>query len=549
MWTLDKLKHAQLRVPLATAGGLVVSVLFGLLIGGASFSTLKQLGFALLVVVYALFWQQHTWKVALAVCLISLTHIGFGFRLSTIELSGMVAVILVGLTWWRKQHLPRPPVMTLFSFRIFNLSLLAWLGYSLGHGIYTVMDPFHPYDFALKNFLKTEVGMTGPLVLLFYFIHRPRGIIANKNMLGAVIYISLIALMANILIRLWGMVHGIYNLELAAEFGDEGGYFIIPGFDLTEDPYALRLITPFTATCCAVVIGSKWASRQSALFLGIVGLVLLLSFVGAGLSGGRATIIFVFFLTAAALWVHRHYRVVLGVFGAAALIVLVLNLAPDILRIAPPMLQRSLQMVVFTEESEFARVSISDSSSWRLELFQRAIAEWRSDSRIFWFGRGTYKFDTEDLIARQRNAFEGNMDISLRRGATHSLLTDLLVIYGVCGLVIYSVMSFSMLRFLWRVYRHEDSDEVAKMVTLICLLLLIFNFAYGIVGGATFPINVTWLLIALFGYLYGCAQNAAMNKIGRQRQGDFRLKAVPARASVPVLSNGRRVAPTGRVPR
>src|SRR5688572_6307157 len=207
MWTFDKIKHTQLRVPVAIGGGLVLCVLVGLLVGGASFVTLKRIGLLLLLAGYTLFLQHHTWKIGLAVALLGLNHIGFGFRISTIELSGMVALILIAVTWWRKKRVTRPEIMDTLLFRIFNLSTLAWLIYSGGHAIYTILDPFNPYEFALKNFLKTVSGMTGPVALLFYFIHRPRGIIADSNMLRPVITIGLVALVANIAIRIWGLLH------------------------------------------------------------------------------------------------------------------------------------------------------------------------------------------------------------------------------------------------------------------------------------------------------------------------------------------------------
>jgi O-antigen ligase len=138
------------------------------------------------------------------------------------------------------------------------------------------------------------------------------------------------------------------------------------------------------------------------------------------------------------------------------------------------------------------------------------------------------------------------MDISLRRGATHSLLTDLLVVYGLCGCIIYFMLMISIIWFLWRLYRHPDSDETARMTTLACLLLLVFNFVYGIVGGAPFQITVTWLLIALFGYLYGCAKKNAAKEV-HVRNLPLRRGRMALQTPVPVLSSGRRPA-FGRFP-
>jgi O-antigen ligase len=502
---LENLNYARLQVPIAIACGLVTSVLLGLLVGGAEFSRLERVGLLLLCVAYILFWQAHTWKVGLAVCFLGFSHIGFGFRISPIEMSYVVAFFLISISWWRKQRLVQPEVLNLFSFRVFNLALLAWIIYSGGHAIYTILDPFNPYEFALKNFMKTVAAMTGPPALVFYFMHRPRGVVADRNMPVPIVIIALVAIIINIAIRIWAMVHGVYSPEYASDL-DETGYFQIRIVDGVEGPFTLRAISPIAGTTCAVLLGSKWLDTRSAMFRWTVYFLLFLSFVGAALSGGRATLVFTFVLGAAALWMRGHYRTVLSTIGIGLFLIIALNLIPGVLRSVPPIVQRSLQAVIFTQESEYAAATIASSSDWRLELVKRAFAEWRSDRRIFWFGRGTYKFGIEDIIAKKRNPGEGDMQVSLRRGATHSLVTDLLVVYGLVGLVVYFVMMVTLLWFLWRVFRHPSVDELGRLMTLICWLLLSFLFLYGIVGGANFPIEVAWLLVALFGYLYGRAR-------------------------------------------
>lgn len=524
--TLDRLRHSNVKIPLAICGGMCASVLVGLLIGSAEFTWVKRVAFMLLISAYTLFWQAHTWKVALAICCLGFSHIGFGFKLGVIELSGIVAMLLAAVSWWRKQHMTRPAALQTPVFRLLHVTLLSWLIYSGCHALYTIMDPFNPYEFALKNFLKTVVAMSGPAFLLFYFMHRPRGIVAGHRLPANLVMIGLITLVANIAIRLWGIFHGAYNLELAASLGDEGGYFEIPVVDLVEGPYTLRSLTLFTATTAAVLLSSDWLLKRTAGFRLWVYVLLLLSFVGAALSGGRATVVFAFTLTGIALWLRGHYRVVSMTVCCAVLIAIVLNLIPGVLQSVPHVLQRSLQMVVLTDESEYARVDISGSSAWRWELVQRAYHEWRSDPRIFWFGRGTYKFGTEDLIAQKLNPAYGHMETSLRRGTTHSLVTDLLVVYGLCGLLIYVCMIATLLWFLWSVYKHLSVDEVGKLIALVSFILLTFLTVYGIVGGANLPIDVVWLIIALIGYLYGRAANEMQANVSELPSGRARTDAL-----------------------
>ena len=502
MANLAKLTHIQYPVPLAIAGGVVISLLAGTLIGSGDLGTIKRLVLIVFVVAYVLFLHSYTWKIALLICMLGFTHVGFGFKIGGVEMTGLLSAATIVAVGWRKQRLQTPEVMELYCFRVFRLALLAWLLYSSAHAVYTVMDPFNPYEFALKNFSKTVVGMTGLWILVYYFMYRPRGIVSDENMLKSVVTIGAVGLVVNIAIRTWGILHGIHNPEVALDLGDDARYFTIPGVDLMEDPYALRGATPFTATVAAVLLGSKWLNGYSSAFRFLVGCVLFLSFLGAVLSGGRATIIFVFFVIGITLWMRAYYRLVLVALTAALFAVLALNLIPGVLRSVPEVMQRSLQMVVFTDESSWAQANINESSRWRRELVTRAFNEWRSDRRIFWFGRGTYKFGNDDLIAQKRNLGEGSMEVSLRRGSTHSLITDLLIVYGLCGLLVYVAMMLSLLWFLRKVYRHNSIDEVGKMVALVCYIQIGFNFAYDLIGGGTTPAQVIWLLIALFGYFY-----------------------------------------------
>ena len=214
--------------------------------------------------------------------------------------------------------------------------------------------------------------MTGPWVLLLYFMYRPRGVEGDHNMPATIVYICLAGLLFNAAIRAWAVMQGVDDPEITELAGTNAGFLAIPGLDVMEDPYALRGLTPVTATVCAVLLGSTWLSRRTTGFRFVVGLLLMLSFVGAVLSGGRAAIAFVFCLTGIALWMRAYYRTVVCTIAAGIFVVIVLNFIPGILRIVPPVLQRSLQMVVFTDESKFAQLSITDSTNWRRELITRA---------------------------------------------------------------------------------------------------------------------------------------------------------------------------------
>jgi O-antigen ligase len=128
--------------------------------------------------------------------------------------------------------------------------------------------------------------------------------------------------------------------------------------------------------------------------------------------------------------------------------------------------------------------------------------EWRSDSRIFWFGRATYAYGIGDWTAIMLLGEEGKLQSSLRRGDTHNMITDLLVSYGLYGLILYFATVLSFLYLLWVIRRSEHTDELGKTMALIVLVQMGYTFGYGLIAGSQFPALVAWLYIVLVAWLY-----------------------------------------------
>jgi hypothetical protein len=497
---LRYLNAERLKIPIAIAAGLAVGVALAVAVGSGEFGTLRRVFLFGVFLSVMLFGQHHAWRAALAVCLIDFFYLGLGFSMWNTEQTGILAVLIILVTWWRKERIRRPAIMETMVFGVFNLALLGWLIYVFAHSVYNVMDPYNPVEFAFKNFIKVVVQFTGPLLLLFYFMHRPTGIVVDKRVLVHITAIGLLAVTINLGTRFWEISTGA--LEPGNQIEGETPYFSIPSLEIMANYYALRNLTPVLGVFCIVLLNGKWFVRQSFLVRGGIWALYFLSFLGAVLSGGRATVIFLFALSLGVLWLRHYYQLVFGLVGAAMVFVLALNLVPNVLEPLPMIVQRSLQSVVFTTESVQAKASIDSSSEWRIELVKRALDQWRGDSRVFWFGRGTYKFGADDYRAMKRDAGSGAMEVALRRGATHSLVSDLLLVFGLVGFVIYMTMNITLLMVLWRLWKNPETDEIARSLTLVCFVFGGFSLVYGIVGGGSVPLALAWLLVVLFGYLY-----------------------------------------------
>jgi O-antigen ligase len=187
----------------------------------------------------------------------------------------------------------------------------------------------------------------------------------------------------------------------------------------------------------------------------------------------------------------------------SALFVLFVNVFSDwINHKAPIAIARPLQWVMVSKNKE-AEASIESSSRWRQDLFKMAIAEWRSNPRIFWFGRATYAYGVSDFVAMQiGGGYEAMMESSLRRGATHNHLTDLLVTYGLIGCILYYCLVLAIILFLWAVYRSANIPPVVKPLRLLCLMSSLEYVVYASIGGGFYPTEQVWLLIVLLAALY-----------------------------------------------
>lgn len=522
------------------------------MVGGGEFATLARAAGVIMVVIYLLFFQQSTWKIGLALCFLDFSFLGLGFSIAGIEQSMLLAGILVLVTWWRKARLERPAILESTSFGLLNLFLVFWLIYSTGHLVFNHLDPFRPSDYSPKNFLKTAVQFSGPAGLLVYFIHRSGGMVVGPGAPRSIAVIGLFSLVFAIGIKLWEFSQGlggageINPLSSGTPLG-----FTIPSLYLAAGYYTLRAIPIVLAPFATVFEGTKWLRAQSVGIRCCFFLIPPLSMVGALLSGGRATVAFVVFLMAAA-HIFRG-RLALTVRWGALLFVGVLgaNLAAPMIRNSPAPVQRSLSWALVTKDPGRAEADISSSTSWRWELFTRSLEEWTSDRRIFWFGRGVYSFTMADEIAMRQDGWEGTMESSRRRGATHNLVTDLLVIYGLCGAILYLGMFAGLVCFMWSAFRSKMADEVGRGLALTSFLIAAFGLSYGILGGGNISPTLAWLVVATVAYFYRLqAVSKEPSELKKPKMIGGRTTAVPLNASRSLLDapsqrrNSPRISPT-----
>lgn len=499
---LTNLSGPRLQSAIAISVGCIVAVFLGIVIGGGNFDTLARVVAIAVLLLYLLFWQKYSWKIGLTICLLDFSYFGLGFQIGGTDQSMLLAGILIIVTCWRKARLPTPAVFETGSFGVFNFFLLAWLIYSVGHLVFNHLDPFRPSDYALKNFLKTFVQFSGPAGLIFYFMHRPRGVVVGSSAPRSIAVIGISTLVLAICIKLWEFSQGLGGASDLNPLAGESLGFTIPSLSLAASLYTLRGVPIFLAPLAAVFAKTKWLREQPTYVRVIFFAMPPLCILGAMMSGGRATIAFVIILLSGAHALRGRISVILKWGTLLFVLVLGVNFAGPMIRTSPAPVQRSLSWALVTQANEGAVGSIASSTNWRLELFNRSLEEWDSDRRIFWFGRGVYAYTIADEIAMRQDGYEGTLETSRRRGATHNLLTDLLVTYGLCGAVLYLGAFVGLVFFLWSVFRAKMADEVGRNLALSAFLLSAFGLIYGLVGGGGISPTLAWLVVATLAYFY-----------------------------------------------
>ncbi len=475
--------------------GLLMAVLLGTLIGSNDpLPFLFVLG-AGAVLLFVLKLNRYVWQTSLLLSFLAFGYRPFGFSFGALELSCALALALVLSVFWQNRSLERPKILQTQAFSMMQFALLLWLIYVGVHMFANITNPFRPGDFVLSNAIKSYVFVSGPLAVLFYFSLFPNGIFVPGGFFRTILRLCLIGLVVN-----------LCTLSVQLIFGTT---LYIPVVNLIANGNALRTLGPLAMLLGTVALTGPDRRKNSSFAWLACWFLIVGGTAGAILSGGRSEVVFGFGIICAILFFRRRFGLLAAVGSVGILTLFILQFAaPWINTKASPNIQRSLQWVL-VEKGSKPLESIESSTDWRIELARRALNEWRSEARLFWFGRATFGYGTADEVAMDvSGGWEATLETSLRRGATHNLTTDLLVAYGLVGCVLYFFVYFSIVRFLWVTRTRGGLSVGGRDLVLACLVLAIFNFFFQLVGAGGYVAEIPWLIIVLIGSFYsGVGQN------------------------------------------
>ncbi len=498
----------QFLAKVAAGGAVVAAIFFGGLIGSGDFSALKLVVFVALGLIHVLFLLDRTWALGFALCMFDLWLVGFGFRISATEAGVALAVGFAALVCWRRTLPAQPAVCDTPIYRGLRVLLTLFLGYLVGHLVFNHLNPFLPGDYDFRNFARTVVSTGGPVMILWLLLRFPRGFPGDDSFPRLLAFWLLAGLIFNIGAGIRLLLGGA---SLALGEAGEPTTFIIPFLDAAPNVYALRRISITAVLVGAGFGGTFWLRSQLPPTRLVFWSLIPLGLLGSLLSGGRAVPMVAIVVLVSVYAIRGRFMPAVLAAVFLALLTATLNTFPRAIRDLPPTVQRSMALLIFTERVE-ARSSIENSSAWRLEVFQRATAEWLGDRRIFWFGRGSFSWTAADERLLLQDGYGSAMDSAIRRGATHNLLSDLLVMYGLVGASLYFLLLAFWERFLARCRHFLAEDEIGRTLAMLCWVQVLIYSGIGLIGGGFVPAEVAWMTGLLVGRMHR-KQNSFQNAL------------------------------------
>ncbi|HEX8372084.1 MAG TPA: O-antigen ligase family protein [Chthoniobacterales bacterium] len=486
---MDALTPRSVWHALVAAVGLCFAVFVGLMIPGLSLSDIAPIAAVILSLIYFSGGHKYTWRLGFFLSFLSL-NLYVGFSIGDLQQTCLLAGMFILTVFWRKQNYAEVPLAkTSLSYSVFRHFLALWCLYIAFHAMFHLNA-----QEGLRNILKSYFDAFAPYLLLLYFLRvRPKNFELSKNILNFLSLAVLFALLLNIPLRVASAFREVpYDMWDSAPVG-----FLIYPF-LQDNVYSLRTIAPFGCLLASVLLVNPYRIKMKPEQSFATGMLFLLSILGGVFSGGRATLSICFgVLGLVLLWAKSYLKIF-----AAAILVLLLALCVNtfnsqINQRAPLLIKRSVQWLLINKDNE-ASGHISGSSQWRTQLFHRAVQEWKSTAWTTAFGRGFPNLMISDYaVTRDTDINELALEFTLVRGKTHNQISDLLLAFGLVGLLLWYGMMFALVFWLISLLKKKSLSPSSRTFFLIVLMHLVVNTTLGLFGGGSLTGLTFWLIIAV----------------------------------------------------
>jgi hypothetical protein len=434
---------------------------------------------------YTLFINKYWIFISLAIASFGVRIQPMGPALDAEHLAILLAAGFIFSIFWKKVA-PAPSERLLSkAFALFDRTFLVFTLYLLIHAYVTYYYPSPEIIVAFGNLAKQYFSFWSPFAIIWTTTRFIRFIPSMKRPHAWIGMLFLLGITFNIILRAYSaFFFGVGEKDLVTGEIISPSVLYIPVLNLTDNIFALRGLSPLVALFGITMLTSRnkslTAGGQKTLWL----LLLALGIIGSVLSMGRATILITALLVILCLLIRKHIAAVAVIFLLFVFLIVGARIAYEADRDYVPFgLQRSLAMIPGMDMPE-AKGDIDASSDWRWLLATRAFDEWKSNSRKFLIGRGVHAFTERDMVVIKLQGYFGGMEVALRRGATHNIVTDLLITVGLVGTVLYISVFVGFIVSIVKILKlAKDSKNITYDTLFMCLLFSVSMIPVYILGG------------------------------------------------------------------
>ena len=470
---------------LVIAISLIVSLYLGSKVAEGNYFNLG-ICFALVIgAFYALVINKYWIFISLAIASFGVRIQPMGPALDAEHLAVLLAGGFILSNFWKKVTPAPSEKIVSKTFGWFDKAFLIFTLYLLVHGYVTYYYPSPEIVVALGNLTKQYFSFWSPFAIVWTTTRFIRFIPAIKKPHTWIGILFLLGITFNIVLRTYSTFFlGLGERDLVTGEIISASALYIPVLNLTDNIYALRGLSPLVALFGIAMLTSRnkilTAGGQKFLWL----LLLLLGTVGSLLSMGRATMAITALLVILCLLIRKHIAAVAVIFLLFVFLIVGARIAYETDKDYVPFgLQRSLAMIPGMDMSE-AKGDIDASSNWRWLLATQAFDEWKSNSRKFCIGRGVHAFTERDIMVTKLQGYFGAMDVALRRGTTHNIVTDLLITIGLVGTILYIIVFIGLITSIVKILKiAKDSKNITYDSLFVCLLFSVSMIPFYILGG------------------------------------------------------------------
>ena len=470
---------------LVIAISLILSLYIGTKVAEGNYFNLGICSALIASAFYALFINKYWVFISLAITCLSFRIQPIGPALDSEHLTILLASGFVLSNFWKKLNPAPSEKLVSKAFVFYDRAFLVFTLYLLVHAYVTYYYPSPEIIVAFGNLAKQYFSFWAPFAIIWTTTHFIRFIPPIKKPHAWIGMIFLLAITFNIFLRAYSAFFvGVGEMDMITGETISPYVLYIPVLNLTDNVFALRGLSPLVALFGIAML----TSRNKNLTLGgqkiLWVLLLLLGIIGSALSMGRATIIITATLVILCLLIRKHIAAVALIFLVFVFLIVGARIAYETDKDYVPFgLQRSLAMIPGMDMPE-AKGSIDNSSEWRWLLATRAFDEWKSNSRKFLLGRGVHAFTARDMMVIKLQGYFGSMDVALRRGATHNIVTDLLITVGLVGAILYVFVFVGFIISIVKILKlAKESNNITYDTLFVCLLFSVSMIPVFILGG------------------------------------------------------------------